>query len=102
LASGGGFQNPHKGFLESLEEDIGFSFMQQFTINISCVKKAISKWAKVYNEKATLQLREVESQIGSLLIEGRVDQMSEEEGVKLSKLCKKERIFWITRKLNGG
>jgi len=52
-----------------LVEDDGHSFMKQFADNLFKIKKFPKSWAKAYNLKAQSLIRELESKVGSLLVE---------------------------------
>ena len=52
-----------------LVEDDRHSFMKQFVGNLFKFKKFPKAWAKAYNLKAQSLIRELESKVGSLLVE---------------------------------
>ena len=70
-----------------VEEEI-HSNMEPFSINISNIKKETSKWVKSFYKKETKQLHEVESSIGSLLIDQMDSSLSSEEETMLDDLLK--------------
>jgi hypothetical protein len=65
--------------------------MQQFIENVrkNKIKTTIS-WAKSYRLKQLVAIREVESNIGSLLIEREVGSLSKEEETVLKVLLRKK------------
>ena len=68
-----------------VEEEI-HSNMEPFSINNSNIKKETSKWVKSFYKKETKQLHEVESSIGSLLIDQMDSSLSSEEEIVLDDL----------------
>jgi len=53
------------------------------------VTRATGKWDKELNDKGYVKMRQMESRLSEILIEGRVDHLAEEKRILLSNLMQK-------------
>jgi hypothetical protein len=74
-----------------LFEDSGESYMHQFDENLGKIKKITISWAKEYTKKQSAAIVEVESKLGSLLIEREARSLSEEEELLIKELMIKKQ-----------
>jgi hypothetical protein len=73
------------------------SFMHQFVVNLCKINKSTVIWAKSFRKKSFTSFQEVESEIGSLLIDHQVGSLSREEESELGKLLKKKQYVLVVK-----